>query len=375
MDHDDHRGDRAGGPGAGRARSAHGRRHRHGRARSRLTWRAARRAPTELVAPPRCRHRATWWRRPRPPTSASGRWRSSARTGVPRGAAAEAVAAGAVPVLAPPGAGPRRRAARAGPGCRAARERRRCLGRLDRGGRRSLSVGVRRSSSRIAPRAGRAGRGDRRPRAHHVARRWPSPREPDATSVALGGDDRCRDWPARCCSRRRARSSSVVATGMTEPPADQEYMCWMEIAGAAASGRQDVLRRTTWPTGRAIGGGRRALDGPTFGVSLVDVASPVARTPIRCCSASPERRGVGSASATRARRSSLGIVGRRRPDRPDAVEHALGGRGLTSGPRPRGRSTARGLRGPLARRRCPIRAAASRAPRARPARLRPRARR
>ena len=66
----------------------------------------------------------------------------------------------------------------------------------------------------------------------------------------------------------------VVATGMTEPPADQEYMCWMDAGdGRVRIGKMFFGGDLAYWAGPsdAIAG----LDGPaTFGVSLVDVGSP-----------------------------------------------------------------------------------------------------
>jgi hypothetical protein len=96
--------------------------------------------------------------------------------------------------------------------------------------------------------------------------------EPDATSVELAG---MTDAALQGSVLFSPSSTDlvVVATGMTEPPADQEYMCWMD----AGSGRVRIGKMffggdlAYWAgASEAIAG----LDGPaTFGVSLVDVGS------------------------------------------------------------------------------------------------------
>jgi hypothetical protein len=96
--------------------------------------------------------------------------------------------------------------------------------------------------------------------------------EPDATSVELAGTTDAALQGSVLFSPS-STDLVVVATGMTEPPADQEYMCWMD----AGSGRVRIgkmffggdLAYWAGPS-EAIAG----LDGPaTFGVSLVDVGS------------------------------------------------------------------------------------------------------
>ena len=97
--------------------------------------------------------------------------------------------------------------------------------------------------------------------------------EPDATSVALAGTS----GSALAGSVLFSPTSTdlvVVATGMTEPPADQEYMCWMDAGnGRIRIGKMFFGGDLAYWAGasEAIDG----LDGPaTFGVSLVDVGSP-----------------------------------------------------------------------------------------------------
>ena len=96
--------------------------------------------------------------------------------------------------------------------------------------------------------------------------------EPDATSVALAGTDDAALEGSVLFSPTTAELV-VVATGMTEPPATQEYMCWMD----SGSGRVRIGKMffggdlAYWAGDSAAVEG---LDGPaTFGVSLVDVGS------------------------------------------------------------------------------------------------------
>ena len=98
--------------------------------------------------------------------------------------------------------------------------------------------------------------------------------EPDATSVALAGTT---DGPALAGTVLFSPTTTdlvVVATGMTEPPSDQEYMCWMDAGnGRVRIGKMFFGGDLAYWAGasEAIDG----LDGPaTFGVSLVDVGSP-----------------------------------------------------------------------------------------------------
>src|SRR4029077_16670226 len=97
--------------------------------------------------------------------------------------------------------------------------------------------------------------------------------EPDSTSVALTGTTD----PAMAGSIVCSPSSGelvVVATGMTEPPSAQEYMCWMDAGnGRVRIGKMFFGGELAYWAGasEAVAG----LDGPaTFGVSLVDVGSP-----------------------------------------------------------------------------------------------------
>jgi hypothetical protein len=101
--------------------------------------------------------------------------------------------------------------------------------------------------------------------------------EPDATSVRLAGTTD----PTLAGSVLFSPSSTelvVVATGLIEPPAGQEYSCWMDAgAGRVRVGKMffsDAL--AYWVgTSDAIAG----LAAPAmFGVSLVTVGSPASDT-------------------------------------------------------------------------------------------------
>ena len=97
--------------------------------------------------------------------------------------------------------------------------------------------------------------------------------QPDAEHVALAGTTD----PALAGSLAFSPSTTqlvVVATGLTNPPAGQEYRCWVEIDGQRQrvgkmffSDRPGLLGRT----GTGLSG---LSDGATFGVSLVDIAAP-----------------------------------------------------------------------------------------------------
>ena len=97
--------------------------------------------------------------------------------------------------------------------------------------------------------------------------------EPDATSVALAGTTDAA-LAGSVLFSPTSTDLVVVATGMTEPPADQEYMCWMDAGnGRVRIGKMFFGGDLAYWAGasEAIAG----LDGPaTFGVSLVDVGSP-----------------------------------------------------------------------------------------------------
>jgi hypothetical protein len=97
--------------------------------------------------------------------------------------------------------------------------------------------------------------------------------EPDATSVALAGTSDTALVGSVLFSPT-STDLVVVATGMTEPPAGQEYMCWMDAGnGRVRIGKMFFGGALAYWAGasEAIDG----LDGPaTFGVSLVDVGSP-----------------------------------------------------------------------------------------------------
>lgn len=92
--------------------------------------------------------------------------------------------------------------------------------------------------------------------------------EPDARRVALAGTD-----PGLAGSLVFSPSTSelvVVATGLTPPPAGQEYRCWVERAG-----KRDRLGKMFFSGDLAYWIGpapavEGLLSGATFGVSLVD---------------------------------------------------------------------------------------------------------
>jgi hypothetical protein len=97
--------------------------------------------------------------------------------------------------------------------------------------------------------------------------------EPDATSVALAGTT-AEPMSGSVLFSPTSTQLVVVASGMTEPPSDQEYMCWMDDGdGRVRIGKMFFGGDLAYWAGdsEAIAG----LDGPAvFGVSLVDVGSP-----------------------------------------------------------------------------------------------------
>ena len=97
--------------------------------------------------------------------------------------------------------------------------------------------------------------------------------EPDSTSVHLAGTTPVA-MDGSVVFSPSSTELVVVATGMTEPPAGQEYMCWMDAGGGRIRiGKMFFGGDLAYWAGEseAIAG----LDGPaTFGVSLVDVDSP-----------------------------------------------------------------------------------------------------
>lgn len=97
--------------------------------------------------------------------------------------------------------------------------------------------------------------------------------EPDATSVELAGPAD----PAMTGSILFSPSSTevvVIASGMTEPPSNQEYSCWIDAgSGRIRIGKMFFGGGLAYWVGES--GAIAGLDVPaTFGVSLVDVASP-----------------------------------------------------------------------------------------------------
>ena len=97
--------------------------------------------------------------------------------------------------------------------------------------------------------------------------------EPDSTSVALAGTT-AMPMSGTVLFSPSSTQLVVVASGMTEPPAEQEYMCWMDDGdGRVRIGKMFFGGDLAYWAGDsdAVAG----LDGPAaFGVSLVDVGSP-----------------------------------------------------------------------------------------------------
>jgi hypothetical protein len=101
--------------------------------------------------------------------------------------------------------------------------------------------------------------------------------QPDAEHVALTGTTD----PALTGSLAFSPSTTqlvVVTSGLTEPPAGQEYRCWVEI-----DGQRQRVGKMFFSTDLAYWVGPvPALSGlsaaATFGVSLVDIAAPGAAT-------------------------------------------------------------------------------------------------
>lgn len=96
---------------------------------------------------------------------------------------------------------------------------------------------------------------------------------PDVTSVELAGTAD----PAMTGSILFSPSSTevvVAAPGMTEPPSNQEYSCWMDAgSGPVRIGKMFFGGGLAYWVGES--GAIAGLDVPaTFGVSLVDVGSP-----------------------------------------------------------------------------------------------------
>ena len=129
------------------------------------------------------------------------------------------------------------------------------LGRCDRRGHRPVGgghLGDRRRAGRRAPGRRSGTRSTRSRRSPRRRCRSPPNRTPGAS--ALAGAD-----PALAGNIVFSPSTSelvVVATGLTPPPAGQEYRCWVEQAGDRAARRQDVLRRGPRLLGRARPRGR-----------------------------------------------------------------------------------------------------------------------
>ncbi|HEX5148220.1 MAG TPA: hypothetical protein VFW02_03990, partial [Candidatus Limnocylindrales bacterium] len=103
--------------------------------------------------------------------------------------------------------------------------------------------------------------------------------EPDARRVALAGTT--QGLEGDLIFSPRTSQLVVVATGLAEPPAGQEYNCWVEQAGQRQRvGRMffaDDLAYWVGPAPAVAG----LVSGATFGVSLVDVGgAPVDTAPV-----------------------------------------------------------------------------------------------
>jgi hypothetical protein len=103
--------------------------------------------------------------------------------------------------------------------------------------------------------------------------------EPDARRVALAGQTSAIEGDL--VFSPRTSELVVVATGLTPPPAGQEYRCWVEQAGKRQRvGRMffsDALAYWVGPAPAVAG----LLGDATFGVSLVDAnGSPVDTDPV-----------------------------------------------------------------------------------------------
>ena len=101
--------------------------------------------------------------------------------------------------------------------------------------------------------------------------------EPDAQRVALTASD--ADTSGSLLFSPATTQLVVVAMGLDQPPAGQEYRCWMEIAGKRENvGRMffgDDLAFWVGDTPAVSDAG----PGTTFGVSLADLGSPAIEAP------------------------------------------------------------------------------------------------
>ena len=101
--------------------------------------------------------------------------------------------------------------------------------------------------------------------------------EPDAQRVALSASD--ADTSGSLLFSPATTQLVVVAMGLDQPPAGQEYRCWMEIAG-----KRENVGRMFFGDDLAFWVGdtpavSEAGPGTTFGVSLADLDSPAIDAP------------------------------------------------------------------------------------------------
>ena len=101
--------------------------------------------------------------------------------------------------------------------------------------------------------------------------------EPDAQRVALSASD--ADTSGSLLFSPATTQLVVVAMGLDQPPAGQEYRCWMEIAG-----KRENVGRMFFGDDLAFWVGdtpavSEAGPGTTFGVSLADLGSPAIDAP------------------------------------------------------------------------------------------------
>ncbi len=101
--------------------------------------------------------------------------------------------------------------------------------------------------------------------------------EPDAQRVALTASD--ADTSGSLLFSPATTQLVVVAMGLDQPPAGQEYRCWMEVAG-----KRENVGRMFFGDDLAFWVGdtpavSEAGPGTTFGVSLADLGSPAIDAP------------------------------------------------------------------------------------------------
>jgi hypothetical protein len=101
--------------------------------------------------------------------------------------------------------------------------------------------------------------------------------EPDAQRIALSGSD--ADTSGSLLFSPATTQLVVVAMGLDQPPAGQEYRCWVEVAGK----RENVGRMFFGDDLAFWVGDTPAVSevgpGTTFGVSLADLDSPAIDAP------------------------------------------------------------------------------------------------